>query len=140
MTREELIKALGTATGPDRTLDAEIGALLHLLPADAPNWLVNWGGPFKAVKNGHVAAMHSDGREGVHWAPPPFTGSLDAAWTLIPKGYFWRITQESDRKFHALVAIDPRIAMNSDYAISATPALAMCLTCLKALRAREGRG
>ena len=58
MTRVELIAALKAATGPNMTLSREIAS--------------------------HVGWVN---RADVYRDPPDFTASLDAALTLMPKGY-----------------------------------------------------
>lgn len=76
MTREELIAALETATGPSRELDVEIGLLLapegaHRTP-DRPA--------------GTYAIAPGECRQA-----PWFTASLDAALTLVPEGMWWHV-------------------------------------------------
>lgn len=83
---DELIAKLEAAPKGSRELDAEIAATLHIPPSDAPEWILNWGGPYMVLRPGYVAVQHTDGKAGANWKAPAYTTSLDAALTLVPKG------------------------------------------------------
>lgn len=59
--------------------------------------------------------------------PPAYTGSFDAALTLVPRGVWWRCSCDIDLTPTAVVG-------GSQYAeVGATPAIALCIAALKAL-------
>ena len=61
-------------------------------------------------------------------AAPDFTRSLDAALTLVPEGWSWRVQSEMGGVPFALVAtLDERFPVSA-----ATPALALCIAALRA--------
>lgn len=126
-TLNDLIARLEAAEGPSRELDARITAVLN-----------NPGKPFEEIN--WIAA---EAAWGAH-AFPLYTASIDAAMTLVPKGWHillsdwehaklrergpWQciITQPGTRD-----TFEPRF--RCDHA--PTPALALCIA---ALRARQG--
>ncbi len=75
----ELAERCEAATGPDRELDAQIGAAFHLkmLTYRADNWITN----------------------------PPFTAFLDAAMTLVPEGA--KVTTQSFGGPGPMALVDP---------------------------------
>lgn len=114
MTRDELIAALEKATGPDRELDAAIAGLINNI---SPT----------------VAFEHP------LYVPLEFTASIDAALTLAPEGYGCAI----ETRPHSL-AKSRRVpaAWCSPYqdepnipSVGATPAIALCIACLKSREA-----
>lgn len=86
-----LLTRLRAATGPDRALDAEIAALLRIVSSfDPTNYIVPL--IYRASdRRGfvEVACIHPDGKEYLRAKrpAPAFTGSVDAAMTLIPPGW-----------------------------------------------------
>lgn len=79
MTRDELIAALEKAEGPDRALDSAIYAELRLDGWTPEEWAVTLADPkFINPTIPGVAA---------------YTASIDAALTLVPDGYVWRMHQ-----------------------------------------------
>lgn len=105
------------ATGPDRTLDAEIAVLVDGLGSVAtysPAYLHAVGNSFEDI--GKYADI------------PAFTASIDAAMSLVPEGAWWWVeAQPLGKAFHAGCA-------DECVATAATPALALCIA---ALRARD---
>lgn len=77
-----LIERLAQAEGPDRKLDVEIGCVVDNLNV----------GHFRAAIDDVQSAIDQIGVPGSGWTPhedtwPRYTGSIDAALTLVPKGY-----------------------------------------------------
>ena len=90
-TLEALLARVLAGTGPDRELDAEIGAAVRALPSSAVGlgvvgWLRRWEGPFVTDPSlpGYICTENR-----VNWKAPPYTTSLDAAITLVPTGAAW---------------------------------------------------
>lgn len=110
MTRAELIERLEAATGPDPLLDAAIGEHLGLTPAS-----------FR-FKDGDQVSM---------W--PNFTGSVDAAMTLVPAGWWVQHIGQNLKGWGVRIETQGCSIPNS-MAIPrlATPALALCIAALKA--------
>ena len=83
--RTAIIARLEAATGPDRELSRDI--------AFALGWRVCWGKWYspataaEARKSKKALPAYPASLE-----PPDFTGSLDAALTLVPKGWGYQIT------------------------------------------------
>lgn len=99
------------AEGPNRELDAAIavanGALrVHLV-------------------DGHATAFYANAA-----SPLPFyTASLDAAMSLVPEGWFWRVDQGRNAG-GACFKIDGHEQI---FTLAATPALALIAAALRAL-------
>lgn len=75
----DLIARLEAATGPDPHLDAEIEAALR---GGIPEYRCRW------KLAGQPSAVRSADAAGATWySAPSFTGSLDAALTLVPEGF-----------------------------------------------------
>ena len=79
----------------------------------------------------------------VHRDPPDFTRSLDAALTLVPKGFMWLARcgdpdgdATGNRKPYANVH---PTSTTHNQAWAATPALALCIAALKAKDSTDGR-
>lgn len=152
----DLITRLQAAEGPDRGLDAEIACHVRYLPDNAPGWLRNWAGSFAPLpdyKPGQIAAMHTDGRAGVNWASPAYTGSIDAIrLALLPKDWFWQVGQTSifpawakvyaTHPDHGERGINEFVWKREIWEPPSTPELAFCIACLQAIAAvakTEGR-
>jgi len=126
----DIIERLEKAEGPSRELDAEIWERLGL------------------VDEKHCARWRAmDGRKDLTrerfvraWAPE-FTESLDAALTLVPEGWSWKLVHEPhDGLYRVVMRQAPRLEIVAlAYVVTkATPALALCLAALKA-RQQEKR-
>lgn len=76
MTRAELLAALAAATGPDREIDAQIALLIGVVPE----------GAFRPCAALDIGTFATGDR---YWTCERYTGSLDAAMTLVPEG--WRL-------------------------------------------------
>lgn len=64
--------------------------------------------------------------------PPPYTGSVDAALSLVPRNALVEMLFDGWR---AYAEVNPDMPENTGEGVAATPALALCIA---ALRAREG--
>lgn len=130
---KDLIAKLEAATEGSRELDAGICAALRwpvsgkgtVLPAWVHDNFPEW----EITKEGRLKA-------GCLWEPVPFTTSLDAALTLVPEGFTWRVqcdrhgnaeswTENNGGDFGGILALDTQT-------FAATPALALCIAALKA--------
>ncbi len=72
---------------------------------------------------------------------PEYTGSIDAAVTLVPKGWVWTLVEHCDGAVAGL--IDDRVhpvRHDSIEVEAATPALALCAAALKALSTMGVKG
>lgn len=110
-------------SGPDRGADAAIArSFSHDVESDDGDF---WFGPYDALPV----------------RVPDFTGSLDAAMTLVPEGWGFRVESEGDGSRPCSASIYKpadccnEFVISCDYAI--TPALALCAA---ALRARAANG
>lgn len=74
---DDLIKRLEAATGPDRELDADIFCAVN------PGYSVYLAedGTWECMKSGEYGPL----------VAPHYTSSIDAALTLVPDGWAWRI-------------------------------------------------
>lgn len=124
MVDSKLIERIEEASGPDRTLDVLIGAAVRHFPADAQEWLLNWAGKIAPMPRmtGRIAALNDNGDPSVHWEAPAFTGSLDAAMTLVGDDCF-RVERHPMYGVYAFVG--------DDDAYAPTPALALVLAALR---------
>lgn len=119
---QDLAERIEAADGPDRELDGDIAEAVGAVPPfvhrrDSPEW-GSWSG----------------GRD--HWDAPAYTGSLDAAVTLVPEGYSFNLG--NDVRGWADVWFDVPVYDGKPYeGRAATPALALCAA---SLRARHPKG
>lgn len=120
------------ATGPDRDLDRRIAAA-----SGRAVW-----------KNGSVWMTREyrppSGRERspkpVDAPVPDYTGSIDAALTLVPEGWSWGLSHESERSDGRTFASVRRYWSSFDrdhFCWAATPALALCAAALRARAAEK---
>lgn len=110
MTREELIKAIEAASGPSRELDREVA------------FAVGWK---RSPYSGDWVAPNGDPRN----APSYFTGSVDAALSLVPEGRVWSVgCIVKGPGYVAVLDNDGRSHRG------ATPALALCAAALRAMK------
>lgn len=136
------------ASGADRALDVQIGAAARAMPIKGEyERLANWAGDFGPMPGitGSIAALHSDGRPGVHWEARAYTASLDAAMTLVPEGWCVAGIGQGD---NGDWWCDLHLGRFTDYTAVArsgklwpgkqapTAALALTAACLKAQAAR----
>ena len=119
MSRDDLIARLKAATGPDRELDARLCIALGL---SRDNVMVGVGG----------WCINSETNPNPYKSPA-YTASIDAALTLVPEGWLWRIMPSDFDGWLAEVWTDD--TLDCEFGVRAkTPALAICIA---ALRARE---
>lgn len=84
---KELIERLERATGPDRQLERDI------LSAIFPEKWKKSQSPIGVVSPEDRVMFRDVGTFG--WDAAPFTSSIDAALTLVPEGYGWRVDWRS---------------------------------------------
>lgn len=111
----ELAERCEAATGPDWSLDCDIARARGYHVPNPPT-----GGGL-AVPTGSL---------------PRFTASLDAAMTLVPEGWFWRVGHSTLYDgWAALNRVHPDHCNREDeaFAKAATPALALCAAALRSL-------
>ena len=113
----DLIARIEALDGPDREADAAIALALSLY--DQPEDLGCFEDPAEAIVGGG----------GQTWAPLAYTGSIDAAMTLVPEGWGWKV-----RKWAGGGAAAGCYASGSAdiWRNSKTPALALCAAALRA--------
>jgi hypothetical protein len=132
----ELIARLEAATGPTPHLDAEIEAALR------------GGEPAYRTASRHqfgpsVVLNHGAGNAWDGWeSAPSFTGSLDAALTLVPE--IWRVyalqEQYIDPPHKWFAGLDRRREHTQSMIGKApTPALALCIAALRARAESKGQ-
>lgn len=118
---QELIERLEKATGPDRELDLAIG---QLLPPP------------------HPFSLSIEQQRGGKPPVPAFTASIDAALTLVPEGWDWRVSgpdwHDGRRNMHFGHARQYRKAGDwrrdaEGNARHTRPAIALCIAILYAL-------
>ena len=111
----DLIKQLEAATEGSRNLDAAIAEVAVWHPGRAEE-LQEAGHAFYDTAKSMCAC---------------YTTSIDAALTLVPEDFSWRLQQTLGKPggMAALVGPDDQVG---DYHIGATPALALCIAILKA--------
>lgn len=118
----EIVERLERAEGPNFRLEQEI----------------MW-----AVRN--VPERHRSD----HDKPPAYTSSLDAAMTLVPEGWFWRVGHTTSYQAWAFVnRCHPDHADKGDehsfkrehWEPKSTPALALCIAALRARLASGAQG
>ncbi len=116
MTKEQLLAALETATGPDRELDEAIAACIA-------------GASREVMPSGRVG-YHKAG----FWVSIepilPYTSSIDAALTLVPENMDWRVGFSHDVLENECTGF-ARVRGPRFYD-AATPAIALCIASLKA--------
>lgn len=119
------------ATEPDRALHGDIAEALGLNP------------PWAGKRTPHFwRDSWSDGRD--YWDAPAYTTSLDAAMTLVPKGWGWLVSQPNEKAIASgLLKKDTPVMGEVQYGCdrrytvaAATPALALCAAALRAHAAR----
>lgn len=165
----ELIEKLEKATGPDRTLDAEImfdlyakpvgkhesdgGPSGYLWPEDNPSWsfAIRFPGKdrewFEKVRDGkELLLIERDGALVLvnDLRVPPLTGSLDAAMKLAG-GFYWIIGMGKTRPDEPMYAaelfeVGPRKVLIAEAEHDASAVLALVICYLKALSSSRKDG
>lgn len=124
------------AVGADRELDALIRCACH----HPWEWHIR-----PAKKPGTVTARYESGSHGTFIAQR-FTASLDAAMTLVPEGWSWGITAETERLLSGHTPFSASVrrywtSFDQDhFCRGATPALALCAAALRARASTKAAG
>lgn len=129
---KSLIAKLEQASEGSRELDAAIWETQGYVRKKSKTWHIPttpekiYVDTWRTPSGKEIAPFYED--EGVtpDDIPPHFTTSLDAALTLVPEGWAWRIQNNG---LTALCAPDNDLG---DYSKGATPALSCCIASLKA--------
>lgn len=117
----ELIERLGMATGPERELDAAITDACGIDCREC----CGHGQPITNDEGDQFVGEVCCGNPNVN--PAAFTGSIDAAMTLVPEGWEWALFVEGGC---SRVEIgDPLKDIGAD---ASTPAIALAIAALKA--------
>lgn len=127
-----LIEQLEQADGPGRELDARIAHAIGRCNTQHYRALISYW-----------KADCWDEEKPVPAPPPPYTGSVDAALSLVPEGHRYRVQfwHHHTGPFGASVRADvfPHGGGSNWVAENcATPALAICIAALKAQSGDEG--
>jgi hypothetical protein len=91
MTREyeELIERLGKLTGPDRGADVLIASAIDwegpLVHRPVKQFIKDMGGVAEVVKSFESGGLNA------FICIPHYTSSIDAAMTLVPEGFKWKL-------------------------------------------------
>lgn len=152
MTLQELAELVEGAEGPSRELDARI---FHIIGSPLPSDFagVKLALTFDEERN---AFFMEAGEMIIRYEPPRYTCSLDAAMTLVPRGWLVSILRgfDDDGEYFAFIELtdsftvgrgaDPeeevsvRARRGARKTFEDPTALALCAASLKALSKREG--
>lgn len=87
----ELAKRVEELSGPDREVDAEICIAISRYASARAAFLHDGDIPSSAHNSRVVVLRNTIANHFSTITPPPYTASIDAAMTLIPKNLFWSI-------------------------------------------------
>jgi hypothetical protein len=121
-----LIARIEAATGPDRELDAEIALAVGVVPKDAFR-------PCASIDPGTFGTGAYS-----FWKAPRFTGSVDAAMTLIPEEWGWTLHSDGSGEIYKNVPANMAPGAPGSTVISFEGNTASLSLCAAALRARLG--
>lgn len=128
------------ATGPDRELDFYIWAALNGVteitnPAEGHPMTPGRGGRVEGRDASGELRLYGfvdPGKTSRNWSPyggddryPAYTASLDAAMSLVPEGWEWRVASTGEAECWCGDGSDINLR-------AATPALALCAAALRA--------
>ena len=127
---------------PSRELDAEIAATTRRFYGQpVPTWFTNWDGELRAMPDGRVVAIQSDGREGPWLNASHYTTSLDAAASLMSEGWIveiW-ISRKRDRAVCKARKYDAEWKLAAEFSATApTEPQARTAAALRAMEAEGG--
>ena len=139
---DKLIERLEKATGPDRELDADIARAIgwSQIEGDEVGHWDTWSIPSVWVGTGQDRWLSPDGQK-FDFMPHTFTASVDEALSLVPEGAVWHLMTDCGNLNRTKVGPqgNPRASIyRADerslfiQADAATPALALCIACLRA--------
>lgn len=128
MTIDELIERLEKATGPDCDLERDI--CIEVTPG------VKDAGRIDRGEFGVFGWWPKDTAYQSARRSPHYTASIDAALTLVPKGWCWGLFDEPNAWLWPTPQRDLLAGIQSK---GATPAIALCIAALKARRSELDR-
>ncbi len=135
MTKEQLIQALESATEGSRELDAFIHALVVNPPVMVDGG--SWRGDIPATYEPMTSVLgRVNGADLAEFTGcPRYTTSLDAAMTLVPEGWSWKLIHETgDDSYLVVIRNAPTLAHVAPAFVvgGATAALALCSAFIRA--------
>lgn len=86
-TLADRIEGLDNAS---RAIDAEIAAHLKIYTGQF-DYARKWQGAWEHEINGMVHLINDKGQRSLNFISPRYTGSIDAAMTLVPDGWRWEV-------------------------------------------------
>lgn len=135
----DLIERLERATGEDRELNARIWWCVERTRAERAYWNAAGGLP-RALPD--VFPTNGLGTIAIAMFAPNYSGSLDAAVSLVPEGWSWSVTYESEKKSSPAFCGSVRRYWTSfdkdHFAFAVSPAIALCIASLRARAANVG--
>ena len=127
MDKSELLKLaerVEALSGPDVETDLAIAVSIGAVPEAYERAIVH-GKPMPYY-------WHSTDTKAGYWTPLEYTGSLDAAMTLVPEDHIWAIEADTSSEKCGAWCYD-KDCQNTRPHLAATPALAFCAAALRAL-------
>ena len=123
----DLITRMETATGPDLEIDVLIAELVGFFSP-------TYKGTVSDIRSWSVCNTTEIIAKSKSMDFPTYTGNLDTAITLLKNEYYWYISDaSSSEKYYAEITEREGDAYTFD-ALAYTPALAVCISILKAYR------
>jgi hypothetical protein len=130
-TMQQLIDRLGKLSGPDRETDARIWAEVDgrdvVGPVNSGNWANTYFGKSRSRPHDECFLFQPAEPNRASQAAEHirrYTGSIDAALTLVPDGEPWTLTGSKRGAYSSEVGEDWQYA-------GANPAIALCIAALK---------
>lgn len=124
----------------DRELDADIACVIGRPLGNIDHWLHGDDISYRPTGSGYyVAVIPAEGgetRNSEAFKSSKFTGSLDAAMTLVPTECFWRVGHDGEGRDPSMFAarvFDPLTMKQPCTAVAETAALALTAACLRAI-------
>ena len=128
--RTAIIARLEAATGPDRELDTDIWLMVE---PEATRKISHYVHIASGTPQTLDETRRGDGRL---ITVPNFTGSLDAAMTLVPEGYWWGLHMLGSKDGGFSAAVLPEDT-HMEWHRGATAHLALCIAALEARWSNE---
>ena len=119
MSIQDLIERLEKATGPDRELDEDIAHAVGV----------------RSVMQWDHEACGGDGS--FEHMFPRYTYSIDAALTLVPEGWEWRIDGGYLPDRHYACVMNMGLVSEPQFTVDKTPSTPAIALCIAALKARQ---
>ena len=111
------------AAGPNNGLDAEIALAIGYTHERRGTERACWWRTPAGQQLAYVGYKNH---------PPFFTGSLDAAVTLVPEGWIYELGRGESGTSRSLCRMSDELGIWTGWAVAATAALAICAAALRA--------